>query len=120
MIGMCYAKMSSPASRNRLILEIPISEGRGKVFIDDFDGGIATLSEDITGTLFHYALYGTKGGGYINLVRERVIEHTLYALREISVEIVILINPHLFFTHCERANTHYRMQKDFYKKTTKA
>lgn len=44
MIRMCYENMSSPASRNRLTLELPTSEDRGKVFISDFDGGISTLS----------------------------------------------------------------------------
>ena len=79
MIRMCCAKMSSPGSSDRLTLEIPISESREKVFISEFDGGIAMLSEGITGKVFQYTLYSTTGCGHINLVRNRTNEQTLYA-----------------------------------------
>lgn len=36
------------------------------------------------------------------------------------MEMVITMNPPLCFAHCARADTHYLMQKYFYKKTIKA
>lgn len=86
MIRICYAKISSPASDNRLILENTISESIGKVFIGDFGGGIATLSEGIAGKIFQYALYSDAGCGNINLVRNGKIEHTLYGVKCVTSE----------------------------------
>lgn len=81
MIKMCYAKMSEPASGDRLTLEAPVSEGGGKIFIGTFDGGIATFSEGITDKSIKYGLQSAKRGGHINLVRDHTVERILYSVK---------------------------------------
>ena len=80
MIRKCYARMSDPASGNKLALEVLFSDGGLKIFICDFDKGVATLSASIKGKQFEYVLQGEMGGGHINLVRGNTIEHTIYVV----------------------------------------
>lgn len=82
VIRKCYARMSEPASGDRLTLEIFLSDDRSQIFIGDFDGGVAIFSHGLTGKRLEYVLQGAMNGGYVNLVRNQTIERTLYGVKK--------------------------------------
>lgn len=82
VIRKCYARMSEPASNDKLTLEMLVSDGGRKIFIWDFDKGVATFSGGITGKQFKYTVQGEKDAGHINLVRDNTIESTIYGVKE--------------------------------------
>lgn len=82
MVRKCYARMSDPASGDKLTLEVLISDGGLKIFICDFDKGVATLSGGIKDKQSKYILQGERNAGHINLVRDNTIECTLYGVKE--------------------------------------
>lgn len=84
MIRKCYAKMSEPASNDKLILEMLVSDDGRKIFICDFDKGVAIFSEGMTGKQFKYIVQGEKHAGYINLIRDNTVEHTIYGVKEFT------------------------------------
>ena len=49
VIRKCYARMSDPASNDKLTLEMLVTDGGRKIFIWDFDIDFAICSECITG-----------------------------------------------------------------------
>ncbi|HIG3498083.1 TPA: hypothetical protein ACYFBQ_005672, partial [Klebsiella pneumoniae] len=54
VIRKCYARMSNPASNDKLTLEMLVTDGGRKIFIWDFDKGVAIFSEGITGKQSKY------------------------------------------------------------------
>lgn len=84
MIRKCYAKMSEPASNDKLILEMLVSDDGRKIFICDFDKGVAIFSESMTGKQFKYIVQGEKHAGHINLIRDNTVERTIYGVKEFT------------------------------------
>lgn len=84
VVRKCYARMSEPASNDKLTLEMLVSDGERKIFICDFDKGVATFSEGITGKQVKYIVQGEKDAGHINLVKDNAIERTLYGIKELT------------------------------------
>ncbi len=80
MIRKCYARMSDPASGDKLTLEVLVSDGRDKIFIYDFNKGVGTLSHGIRDKQGKYILQGERDAGHINLVRDSKIDYTLHAV----------------------------------------
>lgn len=80
MIRKCYASMSDPASGDKLTLEVLVSDGGLKIFIYDFNKGVATLSHSIKDKQGKYILQGERDAGHINLVRDNTIDYTLYGV----------------------------------------
>lgn len=124
MIRKCYARMSDPASGDKLSLEVLVSDGGLKIFIYDFNKGVATLSHGIKDKQSKYILHGERNAGHINLVRDNTIDYTLWVVSNYtggnsdSDKSSPLLSCALRIVR--GADTHYRMQKDFYKKTIKA
>lgn len=82
MIRKCYARMSDPASDDKLTLEVLVSDGGLKIFICDFNKGVATLYDGVKNKQSKYILQGERDAGYINLVKDNTIECTLYGVKE--------------------------------------
>lgn len=80
VIRKCYARMSDPASGDKLTLEVLVSDGRDKIFIYDFNKGVGTLSHGIRDKQGKYILQGERDAGHINLVRDSKIDYTLHAV----------------------------------------
>jgi hypothetical protein len=84
VIRKCYARMSDPASNDKLTLEMLVSDGGRKIFIWDFDKGVAIFSEGITGKQSKYIVQGEKHAGHINLIRDKTVERTIYGVKEFT------------------------------------
>ena len=80
MIRKCYARMSDPASGDKLTLEVLVSDGRDKIFIYDFNKGVGTLSNGIRDKQGKYIFRGEQNAGNINLVRDDTIDYTLWVV----------------------------------------
>lgn len=76
--------MSDPASNDKLTLEMLVSDGGCKIFIWDFDKGVAIFSEGITGKQSKYIVQGEKHAGHINLIRDNTVERTIYGVKEFT------------------------------------
>ncbi|MFG1598646.1 hypothetical protein [Klebsiella quasipneumoniae] len=74
--------MSDPASDDKLTLEVLLSDGGLKIFICDFNKGVATLYDGVKNKQSKYILQGERDAGYINLVKDNTIECTLYGVKE--------------------------------------
>ena len=94
--------MSEPASNDKLTLEMLVSDGGRKIFIWDFDKGVATFSGGITGKQFKYTVQGEKDAGHSILSEITRLSALFIGLRSTPVEMVIPINPLLCFAHCAR------------------
>lgn len=80
MIRKCYVRMSDRASGDKLSLEVLVSDGGLKIFIYDFNKGVATLSHGIKDKQSKYILQGERNAGHINLVRNNTIDYTLWVV----------------------------------------
>lgn len=80
MIKKCYVRMSDRASGDKLSLEVLVSDGGLKIFIYDFNKGVATLSHGIKDKQSKYILQGERNAGHINLVRNNTIDYTLWVV----------------------------------------
>lgn len=58
MIRKCYVRMSDRASGDKLSSEVLVSDGGLKIFIYDFNKGVATLSHGIKDKQSEYILQG--------------------------------------------------------------
>ncbi|EIX9370910.1 hypothetical protein G3W45_03710 [Klebsiella pneumoniae] len=76
--------MSDPASNDKLTLEMLVSDDGRKIFIWDFDKGVAIFSEGITGKQSKYIVQGEKHAGHINLIRDNTVERTIYGVKEFT------------------------------------
>ena len=72
--------MSDRASGDKLSLEVLVSDGGLKIFIYDFNKGVATLSHGIKDKQSKYILQGERNAGHINLVRDSKIDYTLHVV----------------------------------------
>lgn len=102
VIRKCYARMSDPASNDKLTLEMLVSDGGCKIFIWDFDKGVAIFSEGITGKQSKYIVQGEKHAGISILSEITRLSALFMGLRSSPVEMVIPVNPLLCFAHCAR------------------
>lgn len=102
MIRKCYARMSDPASNDKLTLEMLVTDGGRKIFIWDFDKGVAIFSEGITGKQSKYIVQGEKHAGHINLIRDNTIERTIYGVKELTCGNGDSGKSSPCFAHCAR------------------
>ncbi|MDE4704820.1 hypothetical protein, partial [Klebsiella pneumoniae] len=77
-------KLSAKVRFIQQSLEMLVTDGGRKIFIWDFDKGVAIFSEGITGKQSKYIVQGEKHAGHINLIRDNTIERTIYGVKEFT------------------------------------
>lgn len=102
MIKMCYAKMSEPASGDRLTLEAPVSEGEEKYSLVRLMEVLRRFQKALQVSLLNMVYKVQKGADISILLEITRLSVFFTVLNLIPVKRELPIYTLLYFAHCVR------------------